>query len=201
MQLDLFSGLRRLQLAGLNDLQRRCADTDFADREEAYALDAKLQALGCLMSCCAALETLHIHPLLAGKAQWAFELARHRHYLNNQFKLLQTRLGAICSQTLRLSPAWRNALTTEGRVFTRELESFAAFLADGFERQRGAMRAIMAGCNGAEVGAAHWHLASALSLLAEPTPTIPGPQAEVLFLDQIQRSAGRTSARRRRIAG
>lgn len=190
MRLDLFSELRHTQLARLRGLQRLCATADFTDRDEVYALEAVLRNAAGVLSACAALETLHIHPLLAGKALWAFELARYRHYLDIQFKDLQTRLGALCEHAQRLNPAWKAALTTEGRIFERELGSFLAFFCVYLEHQRGAMRAIAAGCDAAEISAAHWHIASALSLLAE-TPTQPGAaRAPVLTLDWTRPTSG-----------
>ena len=188
MRLDLFSELRQAQLTGLRALQRQCAVADFTDRDEVYALEAALRNAIGVLSACAALETLHIYPLLAGKAQWAFELTRYRHHLDAQLKPLQTRICALCAHAQRSNPAWRAALITEGRIFERELGSFMAFFSVYLEHQRGAMRAIQAGCSTAEISAAYWHVASAVALLDGPTRLRSGASAEVLSLDTNHRA-------------
>lgn len=201
MRIDLFSELRRVQMAGFQALQRRAACADFADRDEVYALEVELRAAAGLLSACAALESLHIHPLLEGKALWAFELARHRHYLNKQFKHLQARLADIGGHTRRLNPAWRAALATEGRAYVRELDSFMTFFGSCLEHQRSVTRAIDAGCGTAEISAAHWHIASALSLLAE-TPTQPGAtRAPVLTFNRTLSASSDVRGTRRRKPG
>lgn len=201
MRLDLFSELRHAQLARLRGLQRLCAAADFTDRDEVYALEAALRNAAGVLSACAALETLHIHPMLAGKALWAFELARYRHYLDIQFKDLQSRLGGLCEHAQRLNPVWRAALTTEGRIFERELGSFMAFFCVYLEHQRGAMRAIDAGCGAAEISAAHWHIASALSLQAE-APSQPGAaRAPVFTFNRTQPTSGDERVNHRRKSG